>query len=79
MLLGLVSKIRLSAMDELDGWLKTTLLPALMLNDDQFSVAVLDVCDTDRRFPDCTAVALPELTKPLTLVPQLPARHGTGN
>jgi hypothetical protein len=43
-------------------------------------VAVLVVCKTDSVFPDWTALALPELTNPLTVAPQLPAtRHGIGN
>ena len=79
MLLGLASKMRLSAIDELAGCWKTTFPLAPMLKDDQFSVAVLVVCETDRVFPACTAVALPELTKPLTLLPQLLATQGTGN
>jgi hypothetical protein len=50
-----------------------------MLNDDQFRVAVLVDCETDNVLPAWTAVAFPELTKPLTVVPQLVATQGTGN
>jgi hypothetical protein len=49
------------------------------LNDDQFKVAVLLACATFNVLPDCTALALPELKKPLTPLPQLVATQGTGN
>jgi hypothetical protein len=79
MLLGLASKIRLSATAELDGCWNTTLPSALMLNDDQFNVAVLLVCRTDNVLPAWVADAIPVVTNPLAEVPQLVATQGSGN
>ena len=79
MLLGFASNMRFNAMDVLAGCWNTTLPPAPILKEDQFSVAVFEVCETDKVLPLCTAVALPEVTKPAALVPQLEATQGTGN
>ena len=70
--------MRLSATELLEGCENTTLPSALMLNDDQLSVALLLVWLMVRFFPVCTAVAVPEDTKAL-FVAQAPGAQGTGN
>src|SRR5215469_981411 len=78
-LLGSAWNIWLRATDAAVGCLKVTTPSLEILKLLQFRVTFAEVWEMVSWLPCCTAVALPEDTQAVALVPQLPATHGTGN
>src|SRR5262245_48998766 len=70
--------MRLSAIDELLGWLNSTLLPAETSKLDQLSVALSVRWSMRIVLPEATAVALPVVTNAVAADPHEPATQGIG-
>src|SRR5262245_7037549 len=71
--------MRFSAIDDAPGCVYTTRPSGPMLKLDQFRTALFELCCTFIVLPVTDAPARPDVTKPVTPAPHVPAVHGVGN